>query len=183
MMLTIMEVYLVRHGIAAQRGTYDEDEQRPLIAKGRAKTIKVAQSLLKTGLEFDLILSSPLVRAYQTSEILQQAGLAKNIETCAFLKPNSAISKWLEWLAEYQLNNLGEQHQTETYSSKFHSAKIALVGHQPDLGNWTEMLLWGTIKGQIIVKKSGIIGLKLPKIGTPIARSTLFLHTAPKWLI
>lgn len=164
-----MEVYLIRHGIAAERGTYADDEQRPLVAKGKAKTAKVAQRLLKAGLKFDLILSSPLVRAYQTAEILQQAGLAKTIETFAPLKPDGAIAEWLNWLEQYQQENA--------------AGKIALVGHQPDLGNWTEMLLWGTIKGQIVVKKAGVIGLTLPNVGTPIARSTLFLHTAPKWLI
>jgi phosphohistidine phosphatase len=164
-----MEVYLIRHGIAAERGTYADDEQRPLVKKGQDKTTQVAQRLLEIGLKFELILSSPLVRAYQTAEILQQAGLTKTIEVFAPLKPDGAIAEWLEWLQQYQL-----QHP---------DAKIALVGHQPDLGNWTEMLLWGTIKGQIEVKKAGVIGLRIPEIGTPIARSTLLLHIAPKWLV
>jgi phosphohistidine phosphatase len=164
-----MEVYLIRHGIAADRGTYTDDEQRPLVKKGQDKTTQVAERLLKIGLKFELILSSPLVRAYQTAEILRQVGLAKTIETFVPLKPDGAIAEWLEWLQQYQL-----EHP---------DAKIALVGHQPDLGNWTEMLLWGTVKGQIEVKKTGVIGLKIPEIGTPIARCTLFLHTAPKWLI
>jgi phosphohistidine phosphatase len=180
-----MEVYLIRHGIAEERGTYADDEQRPLVKKGRDKTTQVAQRLLKIGLKFEVILSSPLVRAYQTAEILRQVGLAKTIETFVPLKPDGAlaesvakpiakhggrpIAEWLEWLQQYQL-----EHP---------DTKIALVGHQPDLGNWTEMLLWGTVKGQIEIKKAGVIGLKIPEIGTPIARSTLFLHTAPKWLI
>jgi phosphohistidine phosphatase len=164
-----MEVYLIRHGIAADRGTYTDDEQRPLVKKGQDKTTQVAERLLKIGLKFELILSSPLVRAYQTAEILRQVGLAKTIETFVPLKPDGAIAEWLEWLQQYQL-----EHP---------DAKIALVGHQPDLGNWTEMLLWGTVKGQIELKKTGVIGLKIPEIGTPIARCTLFLHTAPKWLI
>jgi phosphohistidine phosphatase len=164
-----MEVYLIRHGIAAEKGTYADDEQRPLIKKGQDKTAQVAQRLVSIGLKFDMLLSSPLVRAYQTAEILQQAGLAKTIETFAPLKPDGEIAEWIEWLQQYQL-----QHA---------DAKIALVGHQPDLGNWAEMLLWGTIKGQIEVKKAGIIGLKIPQVGTPIARSTLFLHIPPKWLI
>lgn len=164
-----MEVYLIRHGIAAEKGTYADDEQRPLIKKGQDKTAQVAQRLVRVGLKFDLLLSSPLVRAYQTAEILQQAGLAQTIETFAPLKPDGAIAEWVEWQQQYQA-----QHP---------DAKIALVGHQPDLGNWAEMLLWGAIKDQIEVKKSGIIGLKIPQVGTPIARSTLFLHVSPKWLI
>lgn len=164
-----MEVYLIRHGIAAEKGTYADDEQRPLIKKGQDKTAQVAQRLVSIGLKFDLLLSSPLVRAYQTAEILQQTGLAQTIETFAPLKPDGVIDEWVEWLQQYQLEHA--------------EAKIALVGHQPDLGNWAEMLLWGDIKGQIEVKKAGVIGLKIPQIGTPIARSTLFLHVSPKWLI
>ncbi|PSB12366.1 phosphohistidine phosphatase SixA [Pleurocapsa sp. CCALA 161] len=164
-----MEVYLIRHGIAAEKGTYADDEQRPLIKKGQDKTAQVAQRLLSVGLKFDLLLSSPLVRAYQTAEILQQASLAKTIETFAPLKPDGAIAEWVKWQQQYQV-----QHP---------DAKIALVGHQPDLGNWAEMMLWGAIQGQIEVKKAGVMGLKIPPIGTPIARSTLFLHVPPKWLI
>ena len=164
-----MEVYLIRHGIAAERGTYNNEEQRPLIKKGVNRTTRVAESLLNRGLKLDLILTSPLVRAAQTADIFQQVGIAKKIETFTFLKPNRAIAEWLAWLEQYQ--------------PKHPEAKIALVGHQPDLGNWAEMLLWGTIQGQIEVKKAGVIGIKIPPIGTAIARSTLFLHTAPKWLI
>ncbi len=164
-----MEVYLIRHGIAADRGTYDDDEQRPLTNKGRTKTTTVAQSLLATGLKFELILSSPLVRASQTAEILKQVGLSKTIKMNEFLKPDGNLEQWLEWQQTWQL-----QHP---------EGKLALVGHQPDLGNWAEMLLWGSIKGQITVKKAGIVGLKLPHLGTPISRSTLFLLTSPKWLI
>lgn len=164
-----MEVYLIRHGLAGEKGTYDNDEQRPLTAKGHRKTTQVAQSLVNRGLKFDLILTSPLVRAAQTADILQQVGLSKKIKTVAFLKPDAAIAEWLKWLEQDRL--------------KHPQAKIALVGHQPDLGNWAEMLLWGAIKNQIIIKKAGVIGFKIPPTGTPIARSTLFLHTAPKWLI
>lgn len=164
-----MEVYFIRHGIAAERGTYKDDEQRPLVDRGKDKTTKVARSLISSGLKLDLILSSPLVRAYQTAEILRKAGLAKNVQIFTPLKPEGEIEQWLKWLQSYQVENP--------------RGKLALVGHQPDLGNWAEMLIWGTIKGQITVKKAGVIGFNLPELGTPIARSTLFLLTSPKWLI
>ena len=163
-----MEVYLIRHGIAAERGTYTDDEKRPLVEQGRYKTKKVAENLLSTKLKFDLMLTSPLVRAYQTAEILMQVGLSKKMDTFSPLKPHGEIEHWLSWLQQWQADNP--------------KGKLALVGHQPDLGNWAEMLIWGTVKGQIVVKKAGIVGLKLPGIGTPISRSTLFLLTSPKWI-
>lgn len=163
-----MQVYLVRHGIAAQRGTYSNDEKRPLTNQGRQKTVKVAKRLLSVGVKFDLILSSPLVRASQTAEILQQVGLSATIDIFSPLKPEGDIEQWLTWLQSWQSHNA--------------NGTLALVGHQPDLGNWAEMLIWGTIKQQIVVKKSGVIGLQLPNIGTPISRCTLFLLLSPKWI-
>lgn len=163
----MMEIYLIRHGIAAERGTYADDEQRPLTDKGHQKTTKVAERLSAMGVKFDLILTSPLVRAYQTAAILQQAGLSEKITTFLALKPDGDIEQWLEWQQQDRM----QQDST-----------LALVGHQPDLGNWAEMLIWGTVKGQIVVKKAGVIGLTLPNIGTPISRSTLFLLTSPKWM-
>lgn len=164
-----MEIYLIRHGIAAARGTYADDEQRPLTEKGCIKTSKVANKLLSVGLKFDLILTSPLVRACQTAEILKQAGLAKHMQEFNPLKPDGDIQQWLEWQQQWYRENP--------------NGKLALVGHQPDLGNWAELLVWGTVKEQLILKKAGVIGLKMPGIGTPLCRSTLFLLISPKWLL
>lgn len=165
----VMEIYLIRHGIAAERGTYTDDEQRPLTDKGIYKTTRVAQSLLAKKVRFDLILTSPLVRANQTAEILKQVGLCQITETFASLKPNGNIKEWLQWL------------QAEENQQRYRS--IALIGHQPDLGNWAEMLIWGKITGQIVVKKAGVIGLSISDLSKPIASSSLFLLSSPKWII
>ena len=163
-----MKIYLIRHGIAGERGTYADDRTRPLTDKGDRKTTNVAEHLLTIGIKFDLILTSPLVRASQTAKILKKVGLSQTVTTFEPLQPDGNIEECLEWLQKWQ----GDRE----------NSSIALVGHQPDLGNWVEMLLWGTVKGQITVKKAGVVGLKLPSIGTPISRSTLFLLTSPKWM-
>ncbi|MDJ0634945.1 MAG: phosphohistidine phosphatase SixA [Xenococcaceae cyanobacterium MO_188.B29] len=165
-----MEIYLIRHGIAAERGTYDQDEERPLTNKGINKTTLVAKKLAAVGLKFDLILTSPLVRAYQTAEILQQIGLNPKIAISQSLSPNGNIQEWLDSLKK-------------EFSSVNSDYKLALVGHQPDLGNWAEMLVWGSIKEQIIVKKAGVIGLKILDLDRPLGTSELFLLASPKWLI
>lgn len=164
-----MEIYFIRHGIAAQRGTYADDEKRPLINKGIDRTTNVAKYLSARGVKFDLILTSSLTRAYQTAEILKKVGLSERIQTFSPLKPDGNIEEWLEWLQAVKGNT--------DYSS------LAMVGHQPDLGNWIEILIWGMAKRQITVKKAGVIGLSLPIIGTPISRSTLFFLSSPKWMI
>lgn len=164
-----MEIYLIRHGIAAERGTYSNDDERPLIPQGIKKTQKVASKLQSIGIKFDVILSSPLVRAFQTAEILLQAGLSSNLETFTPLEPRGKIEDWLQWLQLKQNHNYPDT--------------LALVGHQPDLGNWTEMLVWGAIRNQIIIKKAGIVGLRISNSKNILGNGELFLLTSFKWFI
>jgi phosphohistidine phosphatase len=162
-----MEIYLLRHGIAAEKGIYTRDSERPLTEKGIVKTTKVAQHLLSLDIFFNHILSSPLVRAYQTAEICKKIGLGAEITLNKSLAPDGDIQIWLRWL----LDNYNETH------------KIALVGHQPDLGNWAEMLVIGKIKERLVLKKAGIIGIKITDKMKPIGNSELFLLTSPKWFV
>lgn len=162
------QVYLIRHGIAAERGTYPDDSQRPLIKKGVLRTTNVAQRLTALGLKFDTILTSPLVRAKQTAKILQQAGLAKGYEVSTELAPNGNLSPWLLWLEHWQ----NQGHTT-----------LALVGHEPDLSRWAQHLVHGSRHDQWILKKAGIIGLAVPKAQQALGRSHLFWLAPPKFII
>lgn len=164
-----MELYLIRHGIAADKADYDNDEERPLTEEGRKKTKNVAQQIRERKLHFDLILTSPLVRAGETAKILQDMGLCSQIEEFAHLAPDGNIQEWVSWLQQ--------RRQTTNDQS------IALVGHQPDLGNWAELLIWGKAQEKLVLKKAGIIGLNLPETETPLNQSQLFLLTSPKWLL
>lgn len=165
-----MELYLIRHGIAADREAYANDEDRPLTDKGRQKTGKVAKQLHQRGLRVDLILTSPLVRAKQTAVILQDAGLSSQVEEFLAIAPDGDIHAWVQWLEEWR------QHNADSQS-------IALVGHQPNLGNWAEILVWGKAQEKLVLKKAGVIGLTLPAQGTPIGQSFIFLLLSPKWLL
>lgn len=164
-----MELYLIRHGIAQEKETDIKDEERSLTKEGHQKTEKVAERLKKLGLEFNFILTSPLVRARQTAEILIAAKLGSQLEESNYLAPNGHISNWLDyWLKP---RNFAENSQ------------IALVGHEPDLSNWAEILLWGEVKGSLVLKKAGMIGIKLPEIGSPLGCSQMFWLTPPKYLL
>ena len=164
-----MKLYFVRHGLAGQSGDYLNDGERPLTEEGKAKTAKVAQRLGQLGVKFDLILTSPLVRAVQTAEILQKAGLSSKIEQFNPLSPNGNIQDWVQWWQK-------SDYQREENA-------IALVGHEPDLGYWTEMLVWGKFQGKLSVKKAGIIGLEVPNQENPLGKCQLFWLTAPKLLL
>ena len=94
-----MELYLIRHGIAEEHQPGLKDEERQLTPEGREKTEKIAQRLVKLSFNFDLILTSPLVRAYQTAEILIAAGLSSQLETSDHLSFDGNIQNWWqEWL-------------------------------------------------------------------------------------
>ncbi len=162
------DLYLIRHGIAAERELYPSDEERPLTKEGDRKTRKVAQKLLDLGLKFDIVLSSPLVRARQTAEILIEAGLSSKLENFSELAPNGDINLWLDWYQAW---------------SKTGGKSLALVGHQPDLGNWAELLVWGEAREVLVVKKAGVIGINLPRTGSWLGLSQLFLLTPPKLIL
>lgn len=166
----MIELYLIRHGIAASREDYADDAARPLTAPGIEKTTKVAKQLRERGLHFDLILTSPLVRARETATILQDAGLASQLEEFPALAPAGDIDAWVRW-------------QEKWWQTHEPAQRLALVGHQPDLGNWAEILVWGEAQEKLVLKKAGIIGLKIQKSQSPIGKGELFLLTSPKWLI
>jgi len=149
------QVYFFRHGIAADRDLYENDHDRPLTPKGIEKTQNIAQRLVLLGLQFDRLLTSPLLRARQTAEILHELQLAPNPEIFPALAPDGEMTTWLAWW-----NHQHQAHKPDPQAGEIRA--IALVGHQPDLGHWAEALVWGEAQGKLIVKKAGIIGVELP---------------------
>jgi phosphohistidine phosphatase len=162
------QVYLIRHGIAADPEAYERDFERPLTAKGRAKTKAVARQLKALNLAFDDLLTSPLVRARQTAEILLQANLSPHLTAVDTLAPTGSFTEWLKWLKDWQKERAGI---------------LALVGHEPDLSQWAELLILGDVRGAIQLKKAGIIGIEIPDNIDPIGNSILFWLTPPRLLI
>ena len=164
-----MELYLIRHGIAEERCPGVTDEERALTQEGQQKTEKIAQRLKKLNLNFDLILTSPLVRARQTAEILLAARVGLQIEESRHISPEGSLFDWVsQWFLAKDRPVIG---------------RLALVGHEPCLGEWAEILVWGEAKASLIVKKAGIIGVKIPDEGSPIGRSQMFWLTPPRYLL
>ncbi len=163
-----MELYLIRHGIAVERGIYAEDYDRPLTEKGCDRTRRVAQRLNQLGLHFDLILTSPFLRASQTAEILYETGLGDALETSVLLMPDCPLEPWLKWLKAFPTKQ---------------GSCLALVGHEPNWSEWTEQLIWGEPLGQLRVKKAGIVGLSLPEQASPLGNSELFWLAPPRLML
>jgi phosphohistidine phosphatase len=166
--MTQIDLYIIRHGLAGEHGTYANDAERPLTEEGRRKTRQVAKRLREFGLHFDLLLTSPLVRAQQTAEILEDVGLTAQLQQADFLAPGGSIAAWVNWLVAWQPPE---------------KASLAIVGHEPDLSTWAEQLLWGEVRGVLELKKTGVIGLKLLDHSAPIAHSVLFWLTPPRFLL
>ncbi len=165
--MSTFTLYLIRHGLAGQHGDYEDDTQRSLTDEGKRKTRQVAKRLHELGIQFDLILTSPLVRARQTAEILKDVGLGKQLEEAAYLAPGGNLQTWLDWLEGW----------------KDADKSLALVGHEPALSTWAELLLWGETRGNIVLKKAGTIGLTVPVSETAIAHCQLFWLTPPKFML
>ena len=74
-----MKLYILRHGIAVEPGTpgYETDADRPLTSEGERKMRQIAGAMEALELSFDLILSSPYLRARQTAEIVAEVLTAR----------------------------------------------------------------------------------------------------------
>ncbi|MEM7553664.1 MAG: phosphohistidine phosphatase SixA [Cyanobacteria bacterium P01_A01_bin.84] len=164
-----MKLYLIRHGIAQERQPEIADENRELTLEGRARTQKVARRLKNLDLYFDIILSSPFTRARQTASILVEAGLGKSFEESAYLAFEGSIHNWIE-----------KWWQVKHYSPQ---TRLALVGHEPCLSEWAEMLLWGKTSSSLVLKKAGMIGIEVPNGGSPLGRAQMFWLTPPRLLL
>ena len=113
------EIYLIRHGLAEERGAaWPDDDKRPLTDVGRARFKKSMRGLAAVGVRFDVILTSPLVRTRQTAEIAASVFTTRpRIVTVESLAPGGSY--------QAVLADLHEQSRV---------SRIALVGHEPDLG-------------------------------------------------
>jgi phosphohistidine phosphatase len=172
----MINIYFIRHGLAGDRADYADDSQRPLTSEGERKTRQVAKALKKLGLHFNLLQTSPFIRAHQTSQILAEVfGNGTVVSVNPLLAPEGELDRnFDQWCLE--LNQNFEEWQSQNFA-------VGLVGHEPDLSAWAEMLLWGDIRGVLVLKKAGIIGVTLPDSLPVVGKSYLFLLAPPKLLL
>jgi phosphohistidine phosphatase len=135
-----MDLYLIRHADAlalGERGITD-DEQRPLSEKGERQSEAMGRFFKARGITFDRVVSSPLVRARQTAEIMLKAsGIALEITLTDSLTPNARPKKAARYLA------------------KTGGEKVAVVGHLPHMAYFAAWLVGGK-KAQFEFSKAGV---------------------------
>lgn len=110
-----MKIYVMRHGPAEDFSPSGRDADRALTASGRDRVRAVAK-LLKTEEEAPrVILSSPLVRALQTAEIVAAETGVDAVETTRELAPGGDSASFVAALVRDRRK------------------RAMIVGHEPDL--------------------------------------------------
>jgi len=158
-----MNLYIIRHAIAVDEATsdYASDSERPLTDKGRKKMRQIAKALRSLGVEFDLILSSPYIRACETAEVLADVFKMKNkIVFSDHLIP--------EGNPELLIGEINEKHTVDS---------LAIVGHEPYLSALIGSLVTDTSKIEINLKKGGVCHLSADDLHHNDHRATL------EWLL
>jgi len=162
-----MDIYLIRHGIAQELGEKNGfmDERRALTSDGRSKMREAARGMARLGIELDLLLTSPLVRAADTAEIVADAlGLKKgDVRQTSALSPGAPP----------------EQLFSEIKSAE--SSSIGLVGHQPDLGDFISRMVAGSGGLSIELRKGAVCLVNITET-VPSPRGSLRWLLQPKQL-
>jgi phosphohistidine phosphatase len=150
-----MNLYLMRHGVAVAADDPDvtHDSERPLTSKGVKRMRRAARGLRLLKIPFDAILTSPVVRARQTAEIVAAAlGLEARLEEISGLAPESTVEHLLFGLTRYR----EREH-------------LLLVGHEPLLSRTIASLLCGSTEKrlEIAVRKGSLCRIELDGIPPP----------------
>jgi phosphohistidine phosphatase len=149
------QLFLIRHGVAEERGdAWPDDTKRPLTGKGVSRLRKSARGLVRLGVSLDVILTSPLVRARQTSDIVASAFNPKPpIVVVDSLAPGGSFAS--------VLTDIEKQARR---------SNLALVGHEPDIGEMAAQL--SGLRHRLEFKKGGACRIDIESL-TPPARGTL----------
>ncbi len=146
-----MNLFLLRHGLAVERAEFHfaSDPLRPLTPKGKRQLRKIAGAMRAMELRFDVILSSPLVRARQTAEIVAaDLKLEKRLVFADELKPGGEAKKIVQKIS----------------GLKKVPGSGLLVGHEPDLGELISLLVTGKTGAGFALKKAGLAKLEMEKL-------------------
>ncbi|HND49016.1 MAG TPA: phosphohistidine phosphatase SixA, partial [Anaerolineales bacterium] len=116
-----------------------EDSQRGLTDKGAKKMRLIAKGLRTLGVEFDLILSSPYLRAMQTAEILSEVFKKKKFVLSDHLMPAGDPNLLIA--------EINEKHTVDS---------LAIVGHEPYLSTLVSLLTADGAPVEMTFKKGGV---------------------------
>jgi phosphohistidine phosphatase len=139
-----MQLFVIRHGTAVPRGPGIRDASRPLTRQGRQRWLRAVRGLERLGLKFDRLYHSPWLRAVETAEPL-----------AALVSGESIVSRALA------------RRPTPALLAQLEGERVAVVGHQPWLGELVGILVFGDAGAgaRFDLKKGSVVWLE----GTPRA--------------
>ncbi|ADD27959.1 phosphohistidine phosphatase SixA [Meiothermus ruber] len=131
-----MKLYLIRHAIALEAAPGQTDDERPLSEEGIQKFTEVVRGLKRLGVRLDRLYHSPKLRAVQTAELLVPL-LEGQTEVTPYLaaEPSMALLETLQ------------------------GSSVALVGHEPWIGELCAWLVTGRQEGRAFPFKKGGVAL------------------------
>lgn len=130
-----MELYFLRHGIAADTSPDGNDASRALTKEGISKMREVARGLRGLNLHLDVLLSSPLVRAHETAQIVARE-LKISLQLADELSSGCDLPQLFSLLGEHRI-----------------AERVMLVGHEPDFSSMIAELTGGS---SVLMKKGGL---------------------------
>lgn len=135
-----MLLYIARHANANQG--YD-DNSRVLSPQGIQDAKKIRNFLDERKISFDYCVSSPLIRASQTLDILRGNCQSETLEA---LRPGASPTKFMSVIPKDNTN-------------------VLLVGHMPDVGRFVSFLIsGGTLELQIGMSTCSIACVQVEKL-------------------
>lgn len=119
------------------------DAHRELTKDGRRKMRVGARGLAQVIEHLDHLISSPLVRAVQTADVLAEIFPGAKRQQHAGLSPGFSPPALMGWIAR-------------------HRGTLALVGHEPDLSQWIGYMVTGEPRALVLMKKGACCCLEMP---------------------
>jgi phosphohistidine phosphatase len=142
-----MDLYLVRHAVAfdPDPDRWPDDGARPLTPEGIEQFRSAARGLGRLVEGVGIVLSSPFLRAWRTAELLEEeAGWPAPVR-CDALEAGRSPTEAVEALGLHR-----------------EAGSVALVGHEPNLGDIASILLAGTAaQVPLEIRKGGVARLRL----------------------
>jgi phosphohistidine phosphatase len=159
-----MDVILVRHAEAGSRdpNSWPDDDLRPVTTEGRRKQATASRAMRRMGITFDFLVSSPLLRAQQTAQVLaEEYGWEEPPQLADQLGHACTPANVLKLLAKFPPD-----------------ATVCLIGHEPAFSTVAAALVSKSGDARIELKKSGVIGIGFE--GAPaLGKGVLLYHLKP----
>jgi phosphohistidine phosphatase len=159
-----MELYFLRHGLADRSAWNGADDERPLTEEGALRMAREAESLARLDLAPEVILTSPLVRARQTAQIVaERLGLLSRLQVDERLAADFGAARLPVMLADHP-----------------GASSLLLVGHEPSFSETVGELTGG----KLVFKKGGLarVDLEPGEPGEPLSGTLVWL-LPPKILV